>query len=275
MNKSSESPIGIFDSGIGGLTVLKEMIETLPDENTIYLGDTARVPYGTRSKDTIRRYAFECADFLMSCGIKLMVVACNTVSSVCLEELKKHYAVPVIGVVDPGARAAVRESRTGNVVIIGTRATIESNAYRLAIKRYDSSISVEGIACALFVPLIEEGWVDDAIAREVVYRYLSPLKVTNIDTVVLGCTHYPILKGAIHEAVGSRVSLVDSAVETASEVRESLDRNLAPKRQSKAGYCKFYVTDDPGRFACERLINGDSNCVKCQDLLCDGLPKSA
>ena len=227
MNKDNESPIGVFDSGIGGLTVFKEITETLPDENTIYLGDTARVPYGTRSKETIRRYAFECADFLMSCGIKLMVVACNTVSSVCIDELKKHYPVPVIGVVDPGARAAVRETVSGNVAVIGTRATVESNAYRLAIKRYDSSISVDGIACALFVPLIEEGWADDALAREIVCRYLSPLKGTHIDTVVLGCTHYPLLKGAIHEAVGAGVRLVDSAVETAGEVRESLDRGLA------------------------------------------------
>jgi glutamate racemase len=251
MTRDSESPIGVFDSGIGGLTVLKEIIETLPDENTIYLGDTARVPYGIRSKETIKRYSFECADFLMSCGIKLMVVACNTVSSVSLEELKKHYTIPIIGVVDPGARAAIRETRTGNVVIIGTRATIQSNAYRLAIQRYDSSISVDGIACALFVPLIEEGWIDDAVSREVVHRYLSPLRGTTIDTVVLGCTHYPILKGVIRETLGSGVRLVDSAIETASEVKISLNQGLAPKRQNRTGYQKYYVTDDPVRFAYE------------------------
>jgi glutamate racemase len=249
-----ERPIGIFDSGIGGLTVLKEIIKELPSENTIYLGDTARVPYGTRSPELVTKYSLENARFLISKGIKILVVACNTSSSISLPALVKNSPVPVIGVVEPGARAAVARSKTKKIVVIGTETTINSSSYKKAIKSIDGSVEVVGIACPLFVPLVEEGWTEGDIVTLTAKKYLLPLKRYNADTLVLGCTHYPMIKGVIAHV--TRARLIDSAVETAREVRRILEakkilRQNSRRLDSLSGRPRreFYVTDSPEKFA--------------------------
>src|SRR5512146_2652664 len=219
-----QKAIGIFDSGIGGLTVLKQIVATLPGENIIYLGDTARVPYGIRSPETVTRYSFENTSFLLSQEIKLLVVACNTASAISLEAVKKEYPLPVIGVLEPGARAAVAATRSGKVAVIGTEATIGSGAYEKAIRKIAPDAEVISLACPLFVPLAEEGWTDNDVARLVAEKYLSPLRGSGIDTLVLGCTHYPRLKPVIAGAVGPAVALIDSASETAKEVSDVLEK---------------------------------------------------
>jgi len=254
---SDKRPIGIFDSGVGGLTVLKEIIKELPSENTIYLGDTARVPYGTRSPKLVTRYSLENARFLISKGIKFLVVACNTSTSISLPSLVKASPVPVIGVVEPGARAAVVRSKTKKIAVIGTETTINSSSYTKAIKSIDSSIEVIGIACPLFVPLVEEGWIRGDIVTLTAKKYLSPLKNFNADTLILGCTHYPIIKDVIADAVypvrnriskGVKISLIDSAVETARETRHILEDKKILRQNSGRPRREFYVTDAPERF---------------------------
>jgi glutamate racemase len=240
--------IGIFDSGIGGLTVLKEIIVKLPKENIIYLGDTARVPYGIRSPETVTRYSFENTQFLLSQEIKLLVMACNTASAVSLEAVKKEYPLPVIGVIEPGARAAVAATRSRKVGVIGTEATIASNAYEKAIRTLAPDVNVFSLACPLFVSLAEEGWTDNDVAQLVAEKYLHALRITGIDTLVLGCTHYPLLKAVISRAVGEDIRLIDSALETAKEVAEVLDKLKWRGNDSSEGLRKFYVTDAPSRF---------------------------
>jgi len=242
----SDMPVGIFDSGVGGLTVMKEIIKALPEEHIIYLGDTARVPYGGRSSETVRRYSVENAAVLVSRGIKLLVVACNTSSAVSLEVLRKQFSVPVIGVVEPGARAAVEMTRRKKVAVIGTETTINSGSYETAIKAIDESIEVFGVACPLFVPLIEEGWTEGEIVDLTARKYIS-LMNNSVDTVVLGCTHYPMIKHVISRIVN--IPLIDSAIETAKEVRTVLEeKNM---RCSGAGekMRKFLVTDSADKFA--------------------------
>jgi len=243
---SSDMPIGIFDSGIGGLTVVKEIISALPDENIIYLGDTARVPYGGRSSETVRRYSVENSKVLVSRGIKLLVVACNTSSAVSLDLLKKEFEVPVIGVVEPGARAAVRTTRNKKIAVIGTETTINSRSYETAIKALDSGISVYGIACPLFVPLIEEGWTDGEVVDLVVKTYMASMN-SDVDAVVLGCTHYPMIKHVIGTIVNR--PLIDSAVETAVEVRTVLEQNNMLCAGKGRGKRQFLVTDSVEKFA--------------------------
>ncbi|MDI6800757.1 MAG: glutamate racemase [Thermodesulfovibrionales bacterium] len=238
-------PIGIFDSGIGGLTVFKEVSRMLPDEDIVYLGDTARVPYGIRSPETVMRYSFECADFLLKQNIKLLVVACNTASAISLQEIQRNVSIPVIGVIEPGARAAVRSTANKKIGVIGTEATIRSSAYLKAIKLLDESIEAIGLPCPLFVPLVEEGWTDGMIAKMIVERYLKNLKDTSVDTIVLGCTHYPLLKDVIQDVMGD-VRLIDSAVETAKVVKDTLKSQKA--RANRQGRQKFYVTDSPEKF---------------------------
>lgn len=245
---SNNDPIGIFDSGIGGLTVLKEITRILPTENIIYLGDTARVPYGIRSPETVIRYSFECAEFLMRQNIKILVVACNTASAVSLNELSKRIEVPVIGVIEPGAVAAVRSTRNKKIGVIGTEATIRSNAYQKAINLIDRTIEVAGIACPLFVPLVEEGWTDGVVTYLVAEKYLSGLKKRGVDTVVLGCTHYPLLKDVIQTVMGSDVVLIDSAIETAKVVNEVLSEKRFLKVDEENPLMRFFVTDSPDRF---------------------------
>jgi glutamate racemase len=240
--------IGIFDSGVGGLTVLKEITRVLPQEDTIYLGDTARVPYGTKSPETVTRYAHEITAFLVKREIKLLVTACNTASAVSLESLKNHYSIPIVGVIEPGARSAACATRSGKVGVIGTEGTIRSSAYTRAIKRINPEIEVITRPCPLFVPLAEEGWVDNEVARLTARIYLRGLKDDGVDTLVLGCTHYPILKGIIAETMGTEVRLVDSAEETAHTVAEILrNRNLL-RPSSEKGNHHFFVTDVPAGF---------------------------
>lgn len=241
-------PIGIFDSGIGGLTVLKEILRVLPDENTIYLGDTARVPYGIRSPETVIRYSFENTKFLSFKDIKILVVACNTASSVSLDAIKSRVSIPVVGVIEPGAKAAVMATTSKKIGVIGTEATTKSNAYTKAVKALDESIKVFGLACPLFVPLVEEGWTEGQIAAMVAEKYLAGLKNRDIDTVVLGCTHYPLLKKVIAEVMGAGVRLIDSAVEISQEIRVILE-DLGMKRDRKSpSFREYYVTDSPERF---------------------------
>ncbi len=248
MATENNSPIGVFDSGIGGLTVLKELFRVLPAESTIYLGDTARVPYGIRSSETVMRYSFENTRFLLSKGIKLLVIACNTASSISLTEIKKKMSIPVIGVIEPGANAAVKSTRNEKSGIIGTEATIRSSSYKKAIRAIDSSAEVFGLPCPLFVPLVEEGWTEGKIAVMVAEKYLNGIRNKGIDTLVLGCTHYPLLKSVVSEVMGSDIRLIDSAVETAKRIKEIL-KSKGIERKSKARPLReIYVTDSPERF---------------------------
>lgn len=241
------SPIGVFDSGIGGLTVLQQIIETLPRENTIYLGDTARAPYGTKSVETVLRYSFENSEFLVEKGVKLVVVACNTSTAIALGQLTERLKVPVIGVIEPGVRRAVKSTSNKKVGVIGTEATIQSGAYTRALKAARSDIEVYSRACPLFVPLVEEGWTDNAVVEMTAKAYLGSLKQSGIDTLILGCTHYPLLKKAIRKYLGSGVRLVDSAEETAKEVEVVLKYNLLAKTSGKGAH-SFFVSDAPDRF---------------------------
>ena len=217
------APIGVFDSGIGGLTVVSELRRALPQERILYVGDTARVPYGGKSAETVTRYSREVSDLLLAEGAKMIVVACNTASALAVPSIAPNYPVPMVGVLEPGAAAAVKATQSGRIGVIGTRATIASKAYTKAIRRLNSELSVSATACPLLVPLIEEGLLDDEITEAVLRRYLAPMLAEGIDTLVLGCTHYPLLKGAIAKICGSEVSLVDSAENCALAVKRLLD----------------------------------------------------
>jgi glutamate racemase len=241
-------PIGVFDSGIGGLTVLKEILKELPNESTIYLGDTARVPYGIRSAETVIRYSFENTKFLSSKDIKLLVVACNTASSVSLDAIKNTVAIPVIGVIEPGAKAAVTATKNKRIGVIGTEATVRSNAYTTAMKAIDESIEVFSLSCPLFVPLVEEGWTEGNITTLIVKQYLDRISDKGIDTTVLGCTHYPLLKKVIGEVLGEGVRLIDSAVETSLEIKKILEVLRLNRGQTGIPLREFFVTDSPERF---------------------------
>lgn len=250
MGGSDQRPIGVFDSGVGGLTVLKALVEALPHERMVYLGDTARVPYGTKSGEVVTRYSLKNAEFLMERQIKLMVVACNTASAVALPHLTSNLPVPVVGVIEPGAKLAAAKTRSGRVGVIGTPGTIRSGAYQKALLARRNDLSVHTQACPLFVPLAEEGWTDGDIPRLVAREYLASLQQAHIDTLVLGCTHYPLLRGAIAEVVGPSVALVDSAQATAQVVVERLtDEGLLAQRSGTPEH-DFFVTDIPDRF-CE------------------------
>jgi glutamate racemase len=245
-------PIGVFDSGVGGLTVFHELERALPRERLFYLGDTARVPYGPKSPETVERFGLEAARFLRKHDVKAVVVACNTVSAVAIDAVAEEARVPTVGVILPGARHAVKGSKTGRIGVIGTRATVASEAYPRAILALRGDAEVFSQACPLFVPLAEEGWTDDEVARAVAERYLATLKTSGVDTVVLGCTHYPLLKPTIQEVMGDAVVLVDSAEAVAAEVREWLATDAvlaAPERDPReGGGHRFYVTDAPAPF---------------------------
>ncbi|MCA9772353.1 MAG: glutamate racemase [Myxococcales bacterium] len=234
----------MFDSGVGGLTVLGAMWTALPHHDTIYLGDTARVPYGTKSAGIVTRYAVEIADFLVRQGIELLVVACNTASSVALPELRKRFDVPVVGVVEPGVRGALRETRSGRIGVIGTEGTVRSDAYGKSLAAGRPDVHVRSVACPLFVPLAEQHWLDGEIAHAIAARYLAPLKEARVDTLILGCTHYPLLKGVIHDVMGPDVRLIDSATETAEEVSSLVGGPGTPRRPTR----RLFTTDLPERF---------------------------
>jgi glutamate racemase len=242
-----DAAIGIFDSGVGGLTVLHAVLRALPHEHLIYLGDTGRYPYGSRSAEIVTRYALESADFLVERHLKLLVIACNTATAAALEALRGHVPVPVIGVVDPGAIAAVAATRNGRVGVIGTEAVIGSGAYTRALRARRPTLEIFTRACPLFVPLAEEGWTEGAVARTVAETYLGSLARSGIDTLILGCTHYPLLKPLIAEVMGPEVTLVDSAEETAREVTARLEADGAA-RAAGPGSTSFFVTDAPDRF---------------------------
>lgn len=251
-------PIGIFDSGVGGLTVYRALHERLPDEHFVYLGDTARVPYGTKSLATVERYATENARFLEAHGIKLLVVACNTASALALPAIRKAVSVEVVGVIDPGARAAINNNNGKQIAVIGTEATVQSSAYHRSISQFDPMAVVIERACPLFVPLAEEGWAETDVARSVAEHYLSDIAEKELGALVLGCTHYPILRGVIGEAVGKDVPLIDSGEATAEEVHtllaiEGLARPRATDETRVRQLCDdldhFYVTDAAQRFS--------------------------
>jgi len=199
-----DKPIGVFDSGIGGLTVVKEIIKLLPYENLVYFGDTARVPYGIKSKETIIKFSLENTLFLLQQDVKVIVVACNTSSSLALPIIRRHFKIPIIGVIMPGAKEAVYATKNKKIGVLGTRATINSNAYEEEIKRLDSGMHVYSQACPMFVPLVEEGWINDSITTKVAEKYLGLMRAKGVDTVILGCTHYPLLKSKIQEVMGKR-----------------------------------------------------------------------
>ncbi len=255
-------PIGIFDSGVGGLTVLRAVRQRLPRESVVYLGDTARVPYGTKSRATIERYAIEDAAFLVEKGVKMIVVACNTASAMARESLRREFDVPFLTVLGPGARAAARTTRSGRVGVIATEATIGSGAYERAIHEAcgERAVEVFSRACPLFVPLVEEGETDSQVARLLADQYLAPLREQQIDTLVLGCTHYPLLKTVIAETMGEGVTLIDSAEAVAEETAQLLeqhdqlvDQQAGDKQPSQS---RFYVTDAAQRFhkIAERIL---------------------
>lgn len=239
--------IGVFDSGIGGLTVLRELMTALPTEDFVYLGDTARLPYGTKSSEVITRYSRENTEFLLAKGIKLLVIACNTASAVALAEIARDTIVPVVGVIEPGARAAAAASRSGRIGVIGTEATIASGAYTRAIQQLRPGVEIYTRACPLLVPLVEEGWVDNEIAERTVAYYLESLKASGIDTLLLGCTHYPLLRDLFRRNLGPGVKIIDSATATATAVCERLGE-LRLGRGRGPGSQSFFVTETPERF---------------------------
>ncbi len=245
---AARQPIGVFDSGLGGLTVVKALIEELPAESIIYFGDTARVPYGTKSKSTIVKFSLENVEFLLRFGVKCIVIACHTASSWALPTLRKYFKVPIIGVIRPGVLAAVRQTRNKRIGVIGTTATVDSHAYETTIHRIDPTIRVFSQRCPLFVPLVEEGWLNGTVSRQVAERYLEPLVRQRIDTLILGCTHYPLLRHTIQRVVGPKVELVDAARQTATEIRGLLmgSETLATRRD-RPRY-RFFVTDEPTHF---------------------------
>lgn len=257
-------PVGIFDSGVGGLTVAGQVQEILPGESIIYFGDTARVPYGTKSKETITKFSVENVEFLMEHDVKLVIVACNTASSLSLDFLKRCFRVPIIGVIDPGARAAVNMTENKRIGVIGTRATIASGSYEKAIKKAAKGISIFTQSCPLFVPLVEEGWADEKVALEVARIYLEPLKKKKVDTLILGCTHYPLLKSAIKKVLGEPVTLIDSAKEVAKAAKEVLDAGGLLNTSGSDKKHRFFVSDEPGPFIKigEKFLKRKINCVK-------------
>lgn len=242
-----DAPIGVFDSGLGGLTVAHAIMRQLPGESIVYFGDTARVPYGPKSPETVRRYSKEIAHFLLEQGVKAIVVACNTATAHALPMLESELDVPVLGVVGPGARAAVRGTRNGHIGVIGTEGTIKSGAYVRAIHAESPDAVVTSMACPLLVPLVEEGWTSHEATRIIAGEYLEPFLRDKADTLVLGCTHYPLLKTMIGEIVGRRVRLIDSAEETAADTTRMLaEHDLASERAE--GTYRFIASDDPQQF---------------------------
>jgi glutamate racemase len=246
VNRSA--PIGVFDSGAGGLTVLRALTARLPDEETIYLGDTARVPYGTRSAEVVTRYALMAARHLAARGIKLLVVACNTVSAQSLPAVAAALPIPVVGVIEPGASAAAAISKGGKIAVLATPGTVASGSYQAALRRLLPASQVAARACPLFVPLAEEGWTDGEVPRLVAERYLSDLRRSGVDTALLGCTHYPLLAGAIAQVMGPQVAIVDGAEATAASVASLLDKHSLARPPGPAPKHRTLCTDMPDRF---------------------------
>lgn len=245
------APIGIFDSGVGGLTVAREIMRQLPNESIVYFGDTARVPYGSKSKDTILKYSRQIVRFLQTQKVKAIVIACNTASAFALSDLQKECDLPIIGVILPGAKTAVANTTTGRIGVIGTDGTIRSQIYTRVIHEYNPNIVVFGKACPLFVPLVEEGWLHDTVTDEIAKRYLSEFEDKDIDALILGCTHYPLLRSTIKNVMGNCVNLVNPAYETALSLRDLLAQNglLSPRKTiAESRMHRFFVSDAPEKF---------------------------
>lgn len=245
---SPDAPVAVFDSGVGGLTVVSRLRELLPSENFIYLGDTARVPYGGKSRETIERYSLEIGSWLVSQGAKMIVVACNSASALALETLRQALPVPVVGVIVPGVEAALASSKTGHIAVIGTKATVGSGAYERALRERRNGIRVTSVACPLLVPFIEEGLLEDELTDSVLSRYLAPVLASDADTLVLGCTHYPLLAKAIGRVAGPGISLVDSAANCARAVRALLEKTESLALRSAMGSLHINFTDSPDGF---------------------------
>ena len=245
---NSESPIGIFDSGVGGLTVFRALERRLPNESLIYLGDTGRVPYGTRSVDTVQRYAREDAAFILSKNVKAIVIACNTASALAASHLRERISIPTLGVIRPGARRAVERTRGGYIGVIATEATVASGAYERAMLQMRSGLDIISRACPLFVPLAEEGWINHPVTRQVAEEYLTDLRASRVDTLVLGCTHYPILRPMIEQVMGDHISYIDSGEAVADEVARLLEEQNLLRKNSEPRTEQFYVTDSATRF---------------------------
>lgn len=241
--------IGVFDSGVGGLTVVREMIRYLPEEKIVYFGDTARVPYGIKSKETVIRFSIENVLFLLKHNVKLICVACNTVSSFALPVIKSHFRVPIVGVISPGVREAVYATRNKRIGVIGTRGTIKSCSYQQEIEQLSPDVEVTALECPLFVPFVEEGWLSGEVVMDVAREYLEPLKKAKVDTVILGCTHYPLLKPVIKEVMGKGVRLIDSARQVAIEVKRILSAEGLLSRKHTRKSHSFYVSDNPEWFS--------------------------
>ncbi len=246
----SDAPIGVFDSGLGGLTVVAELMRQLPRESIIYFGDTARLPYGPKSVETVQRYSREIAEWLQGEGVKSIIVACNTATAHALPLLQEEFDIPVMGVVQPGARAAVRASRNERIGVIGTAGTIASGAYERAIHSLAPNAFVAGKPCPLFVPLVEEGWLDTEATRMIAHEYLAPLQQEQTDTLVLGCTHYPLLKPLLADIMGPSVALIDSAEETAAEAVTVMERQRLLREGKSAPAYRFVASDAPQQFLC-------------------------
>jgi len=248
INALQQRPIGVFDSGLGGLTVVNQLMKHLPGESIIYFGDTARVPYGNKSTLTIQKFSQQIARFLQNRGVKLIVVACNTASSVALDQVKESSSVSVIDVIEPGARAALRESVNRRIGIIGTTATVSAGKYETILKTLETNVSVFSQACPLFVPLVEEGWIESPITEQVAHIYLNPLMQNKIDSLILGCTHYPIIKDTIKKIIDGNVQIIDSAIETAVKVRKTLESQHLLNDAKTDPKHLFYVSDFPQKF---------------------------
>ncbi|MGN1148081.1 MAG: glutamate racemase [Lachnospiraceae bacterium] len=249
--KRREAPIGVFDSGIGGLTVAREIMRQIPNERIVYFGDTARVPYGSKSKETVTKFSRQIVRFLESHDVKTIVVACNTASAYALDELEKEIDIPMIGVVKPGAKVAAETTRNGKIGVIATEATIGSRIYNKYIEELNHNVTIWGKACPLFVPLVEEGLLQDPVTDEIAKRYLGELIDLDIDTLILGCTHYPLIRSTIGRIMGEKVTLVNPAYETARELKEMLSaKGLLNEEAPKLGsnQYQFYVSDTTEKF---------------------------
>ncbi len=240
--------VGVFDSGIGGLTVVKKINSFLPNEGIVYFGDTARVPYGSKSNSTVIEYSIQDANFLISKNVKIIVAACNTASSVALDSLRKKFNVPIIGMIEPGAKMAAKNTKSGKIGVIGTNATINNKAYSLELKKLDKQLSVIEKACPLLVPLAEEGWINHKATYAIAEEYLADLRNANIDTLILGCTHYPILADVIQNVMGKSVKLIDSGTAASMIVEEYLEGRNLKNQSAVLGNNEYYVSDLPIKF---------------------------
>lgn len=250
IDNKNAAPVGVFDSGVGGLTVAREIMRQLPNENLVYFGDTARVPYGSKSRDNIIRYSRQIIHFLKTKGVKAIVIACNTASALALDVVREESDIPIIGVVEPGARAALQITQTKKIGVIGTEATVQSAMYGKIIKGLDPTVSVIGKACPLFVPLVEEGFAKHKVTEEIIDYYLASMKESDIDSLILGCTHYPLLRSRIRSYLGDKIQLVNPAYETAMDLKYILKESgmeNAGKEGEHATY-SFYVSDAADKF---------------------------